>query len=66
MAMFENYPDVVTVEQLVEMLNIGRNSAYELIRAGIIPSVRIGRNIRISKAEIIKYLSSQSDRNKPP
>lgn len=63
--MFERYPDVVTVEQLMEMLGIGRNLAYELIRAGTIPSVRIGRNIRISKSEIIKYFPAQSGREKP-
>ena len=31
--MFNNYDDVVTVEQLAKMLKIGRNAAYELVRA---------------------------------
>jgi len=60
MAMFENYSDVVTVEQLAEMLKIGRNTAYELVRANIIPSVRIGRGIRIPKQTIIKYITNQN------
>ena len=60
MAMFENYSDVVTVEQLAEMLKIGRNTAYELVRAGIIPSVRVGRGIRIPKIAIITYITNQN------
>ena len=60
MAMFENYSDVVTVEQLAEMLKIGRNTAYELVRAGIIPSVRIGRCIRVPKQTIIEYITNQN------
>ena len=32
--MFENYDDVVHVEDLMEMLDIGRNKAYELLQSG--------------------------------
>ena len=60
MAMFENYDDIVTVEQLAEMLKIGRNTAYELVRANIIKSVRVGRNIRIPKQTIIEYITNQN------
>jgi len=40
--MFESYNDMVTVVELAEMLRIGRNAAYELVRAGIVPSIKIG------------------------
>ena len=55
--MFNNYNDVVTVGELAKMLKIGRNTAYELVRAGIVPCVRIGRQLRISKQAVIEYLS---------
>lgn len=29
--MLNNYPDVLTVKQLAEVLNIGLNAAYELV-----------------------------------
>lgn len=61
--MFSSYHDVVTVDELAEMLKIGRNTAYEIIRAGIIPSVRVGRNIRISKQAVIEYISQNKDKN---
>ena len=55
--MFNDYPDVVTVKDLCKMLNIGRNNAYELIRCGEITSLKIGRQIRISKQSIIDFIS---------
>lgn len=30
--MFEDYPDLVSIDELCEMLFIGRNVAYELLR----------------------------------
>jgi excisionase family DNA binding protein len=36
-----------TVEEAAVMLRISRNAAYELVGAGMIPSVRVGRLIRI-------------------
>jgi excisionase family DNA binding protein len=59
--MFNDYKDVVTVEELAEMLKIGRNTAYELVRANIIKSVRVGRSIRIAKAAVIAYLTACED-----
>ena len=55
--MFNNYNDVVTVGELAKMLKIGRNTAYELVRAGIVPSVKIGRQIRISKQAVLNYIA---------
>ena len=33
---FKNYPDVVTVEDLQNMLHIGRNTAYGILKDGAI------------------------------
>ena len=45
-----------TVEDLMKMLNIGRNSAYELVRSGEIRSVKIGRCYRIPLSALVEYL----------
>jgi excisionase family DNA binding protein len=55
--MFHKYPDVVTVIQLCNMLSIGRNSAYRLIRSGAIHHIRIGKVIKIPKSAVIAFLS---------
>ena len=54
--MFNEFNDVVTVRELAAMLKVGRNTAYELVRAGIIPSVRVGRQIRVSKLAVVEYM----------
>ena len=55
--MFNRYKDVLTVKELCEALNIGRNSAYALLRSGEIRSIRIGRSIKIPKTFLIEYIT---------
>ena len=57
--MFQNYPDVVTIEQLMQMLNIGKNKAYELIKNKTIQTVRIGKKYIIPKVAVIQFLSNR-------
>ena len=56
MLMFSNYPDILTVKQVCEMLKIGRNNAYALIRSNQIKSITIGRQIRIPKDNIVDFI----------
>jgi len=56
--MFSEYPDVITVEQLMEILHIGKNAAYSLLKSGEIRTIRIGRRYIIPKQSIITYISS--------
>ena len=44
------------VEDLMTILSIGRNTAYELIRSGQIRNVRIGRQIRIPREALLEFL----------
>ena len=53
---FDDLPLTLRVEDLMPILGIGRNTAYELVRSGQIRSVRIGRQIRIPKDAILEYL----------
>lgn len=55
--MFEQFPDVLTVKQVADLLHVGRNTAYQLVRSGAIPSVIIGRQIRVSKASIVEFIN---------
>lgn len=42
--MFPEYPDIVTVKELREMLGISRKLAYKLIDYGYIHAVKIGKS----------------------
>lgn len=53
---YDQLPLVLSVDDLTEILGIGRNTAYDLIRCGKIKSVRIGHQIRVPKDSLLDYL----------
>ena len=55
--MFENYPDVLNIDEVCALLRISRKTAYKLIRNGDLPARRIGRIHRISKQGLIEYVN---------
>ncbi|WP_195571761.1 helix-turn-helix domain-containing protein [Paenibacillus sp. 1001270B_150601_E10] len=58
--MFTDYDDVITLSDMMELLAIGRNKAYDLLRSGQIKSFKIGKAYRIPKAAIKDFVLSQS------
>ena len=48
--MFPEYPDIVTVQQLREMLGISRQLAYGLINDGELQAIKIGNSFKIRKS----------------
>lgn len=61
--MFENFPDLLTVKQIQEILSIGRSKAYSLLHDGEIKSITIGKQIRIPKRYLLDYLAELSYNN---
>lgn len=58
--MTNTLPLVMTVPKMAEILQIGRNAAYDLVKSGAIRSIRIGRNIRIPQAALLEYLNNSN------
>lgn len=56
---FENLPLVLRVEDLMKILCIGRNTAYELLRSKAIRSIRIGTAYRIPREALEEYLKKR-------
>ena len=56
MTMFNKYNDILTVDELCEVLNIGKNTAYKLLKNGDIKSIKIGRVYKIPKKNVKKYI----------
>ena len=55
--LFTEYPYVVNVEQMCEMLGgICDKTAYRLLKSGEIKSFIVGRHYRIPKLNILEYL----------
>jgi len=58
--MFRSFPDCLTVKELQVMLQIKRTKAYELLKEKVIPSKKIGKDYKIAKIHVIKFLMEVS------
>ena len=54
--MFKDFPDCDDVHQLGQMLGIKRTKTYELLQNGTIKSLKIGKDYKIPKYNVIAYL----------
>lgn len=52
---FEN--QVYTIEEIREILNIGKNASYDLLENNYFETIRIGKIIRISKKSFDEWLN---------
>jgi excisionase family DNA binding protein len=50
----------LNLHEVQEILGIGRTKVYELVATGQIPSVRIGRSIRINRRRLEEWLDQQT------
>lgn len=50
----------VTVEEAGQLLGIGRNQAYEAVRRGDIPSIKIGKRLLVPKPALDKMLNGEA------
>ena len=58
--MLEKFPEIMRVDEVKEVLKIGRRQAYNLCNRSDFPSIRIGKSIRIPKSEFIKWLKRKN------
>lgn len=60
--MFTAYPDVVNVDQMRTMLGgIGVTLAYRLLKEKMIHSIKIGREYKIPKNNVITYVMAKEN-----
>lgn len=50
----------ITVEQAGKALGISRNAAYEAVRRGEIPAIRIGRLLLVPKAAFERLVNGEA------
>lgn len=55
----EDYPIMLTAEDLKEILKVSKTKAYELMELKSFPLIKIGRNKRVLKQEFFQWLSEQ-------
>lgn len=52
---FKDYPDVLDVKQVSVLLGVSTKVVYGLLRNGSLDSLKIGREFRIPKVNVMKY-----------
>ncbi|MBO4916143.1 MAG: helix-turn-helix domain-containing protein [Oscillospiraceae bacterium] len=57
----DELPLALRVEDLMPILGVGRNTAYELVRSGQIRSVKVGRQIRVPKDAVTEFLGAKAE-----
>ena len=60
MNMFKEYREILTFEELCEILDIGKNTAYFLLHSKQIKAFKIGSNWKIPKQAIEEYVRQNS------
>ena len=54
--MLKDYPDVMSIEQMCEILGINTKTGYCILREGKICCLKVGRTYRIPKAHLFTFL----------
>ena len=52
--------ELITLDELCEMLSIGRNAAYRLLNQNEIKAFRIGKKWKIPKNSVTDYITKHS------
>lgn len=55
------YIDLITIDELCELLLIGRTTAYHLLRSGELKAFKIGKVWKISRASVEAYIKQRSN-----
>ncbi|MFE9273919.1 helix-turn-helix domain-containing protein [Paenibacillus glucanolyticus] len=61
--MFSRYDDIMSPEDAMEALNIGRSKLYELLRSGQIKSWKMKKGYRIPKIALKDFVINQAKLN---
>ena len=48
----DDYPDVLTIREVMDVTGLGKNTVYESVHRGEIPHVKFGKTIRVPKVAL--------------
>ena len=55
-AVFKDYPDVLDVKQVSQLLGVSTKTVYRLLRTETLASLKVGREFRVPKVNVMKYV----------
>ncbi|WP_280770077.1 helix-turn-helix domain-containing protein [Salipaludibacillus daqingensis] len=63
MRKLNNYPEVLNVNDIQEILGIGRRQSYELVASNQFHTVKVGKRIKILKSVFLQWLGEETPIN---
>ncbi len=54
-----NSKESLNAMEVAELLNITKNTVYELVKRGELPGYKVGKKLRIDKSDVDQYIESQ-------
>ena len=54
--MLRDYPDIMNIEQVSQILGVSTKTGYKLIKDGELCCMKVGRTYRIPKVHLLEYL----------
>ena len=54
--LFKEYPDVLNVNQVSNILDVSTKTVYKLIQNSNLSAIKVGREFRIPKIFLLKYI----------
>ncbi len=56
-------PEVLSVDDVADLLGLGRNTVYDAVNRGQIPHRRIGRRLIFSRVAVMEWLAGKTPAN---
>jgi len=59
MSSVDDLPLVLTVVEVADELRVGKWAIYDMVKRGDLRAVHVGRNLRIPRAELGRFLAGE-------
>lgn len=56
--MFTEYDEILSIEDVMEILHIGKNSVYSLLKSNEIRNIRVGKRYIVLKQSVINFITA--------
>lgn len=57
--------EIIRIEEMMKMLDIGKNTAYRLLDSGEVRAFKIGKVWKITRAAVQEYIENQIKASQP-
>ena len=55
---FAEYDEILSIEDVMEILHIGKNSVYSLLKSNEIRNIRVGKRYIVPKQSVINFIAA--------